>query len=329
MLLQRAADHHLLACKARNLSQSTITNYTTAHTIFIRYLADTLGRPPTVDDWTTASARGFQAFLREERTTLRFGGQVVRVGPATVATYVKILRVWANLLEREMPREFPEGNPMALIQAPKVPSKLPTVLTAEQVHALITACQATEWPERNVAILRLMLDTGVRVSELCSVTLDTLEMGKRGRPETIGLAGTLRVLGKGAREREVAFGHDAAQALREYLDGRVPLNRQVREVFLSSYGAPLSPVAIRRLLKVLARAAGLPPALIHPHVTRHTMATMLAADGLNALTLQQLLGHSSLGMTQKYVTLAARDIRASYVSPMDRRRTVEKKRRAS
>jgi len=190
-------------------------------------------------------------------------------------------------------------NPAAAIRTPKHPKHLPRHLRPGEVETLIEQPAGDDpLTLRDRAFLELLYASGLRVGELVSLDWDDLDLAGR----------VLRVLGKGGKERMVPFGKPAAEALRAWRAASDELRPgpsgagESAPVFLNSRGGRLTDRSIRRLLDRYADAAHLPPG-IHPHTLRHTFATHLLEGGADLRAIQELLGHSSLGTTQKYTHL--------------------------
>lgn len=191
-------------------------------------------------------------------------------------------------------------DPSALLEPPRLPQALPKALTERQIEALLAAPDPeTLLGVRDRAMLELMYATGLRVSEL--VTLPATSINLR--------QGTLRVIGKGGRERLLPMGEPAQYWLQCYLDRVRPGlagARRPPEVFIGRGGAAISRQHFWTLVKRYAGRAGIDPAQISPHRLRHSFATHLLNHGADLRALQMLLGHRSLSTTQIY-TLVARE----------------------
>ena len=179
-------------------------------------------------------------------------------------------------------------------ESPKQPKTIPRHLRPGEIEALLDAAAGDEpLQRRDRAVLELLYASGLRVSELARLDWDDLDLAGR----------TLRVLGKGGKERMVPFGHPAAEALADWHS----LWQQIRKqddsesepVFLNYRGGRLSVRSIRRILDRYVQQASL-AAGVHPHTIRHTFATHLLESGADLRTIQELLGHSSLSTTQRY-----------------------------
>ena len=186
-------------------------------------------------------------------------------------------------------------SPAERVRTPKQEKKKPLHLRPDEMQRLIDAPQDdSPLGRRDLALIELLYATGLRVGEL--VSLDWPDLDLHGR--------TLRVLGKGGRERMVPFGRPAAEALRRWKNDWLTLAAQGDEepVFLNFRGTRLSDRSVRRILDRHAEAAALPTD-IHPHALRHTFATHMLEQQADLRTIQELLGHSSLSTTQKYTQI--------------------------
>lgn len=187
------------------------------------------------------------------------------------------------------------------IEGPRRSSRLPQVLSAGDVEALIEQPDtATPLGLRDRAILETLYATGLRVSELAGLTLSGLNLDR----------GLVRVVGKGGRERLVPLGERAIEALEAWLArGRKILTSSSDRVFVSRSGRPLSRVAIWQRLRQHALAAGLSQP-VYPHLLRHSFATHLLDHGADLRVVQMLLGHADLGTTQIYTQVSKSRLKA-------------------
>ncbi|MCB1008367.1 MAG: tyrosine recombinase XerC [Acidobacteria bacterium] len=186
------------------------------------------------------------------------------------------------------------ANPAARVRTPKTPKTLPGHLRPGEVETLIEApAGGTELELRDRALLELLYATGLRVSEAVSLDWRDLDLGGR----------TLRVLGKGGKERMVPFGRpalDALRAWRERWEGVRRVGSDDRDpVFLNRRGGRLTDRSARRVVDRWVEATSLRRG-IHPHTLRHSFATHLLERGADLRSIQELLGHASLATTQRY-----------------------------
>jgi integrase/recombinase XerC len=218
-------------------------------------------------------------------------------GAATVGRKLSTLRSLYRFLVRE---GLAQGNPARAVASPRQPKRLPDVLPEEEVAALVDAPAASCEPlaRRDRALLELLYASGLRVSELCGLDVDDVDLAQ----------GLVRVLGKRRKERIVPFGKAAAEALRRYLEEGRPALASAREIaprralFLNRSGGRLGPRSVARRLSRWVLTAAL-PRHVHPHVLRHSFATHLLGNGADLRGIQELLGHASLSTTQRYTHL--------------------------
>lgn len=187
-----------------------------------------------------------------------------------------------------------------VIATPKIPRTLPSVLADEAVAALLDAPDpTTPIGIRDRAVLELLHATGIRVSELSGLTRSAVDLRR----------GSATVLGKGGRERVVPVHRLALRRLDHYLaEGRPRLvcaGRPTEALFLSVRGNPMSPDAVRRMLKKHLSTTG-EAMSISPHTLRHTFATHLLEGGADLRSVQELLGHVALSTTQIYTHISTR-----------------------
>ncbi len=229
-------------------------------------------------------------------------------------------------------------DPGTQLGSPKVPRHLPEVLAQEQVTLLLepprgtrrlglrvgdrsgtgdpddpgepddpgdaTAAAAAALERRDTAIMELLYATGIRVSELCGLDVEHLDTSRR----------TVRVLGKGAKERTVPVGIPAVRAVLHWVEhGRpaVAAPRSGRALFLGARGGRIDPRTVRRVVHARIAAAGSVPDT-GPHGLRHTAATHLLEGGADLRSVQEILGHASLATTQLYTHVSIDRLIAAY-----------------
>jgi len=191
-------------------------------------------------------------------------------------------------------------DPTLLLDPPKLPRSLPKALSENEVESLIRAPDpATSIGLRDRAMFELIYATGLRVTELVSLTLDQVNLRQ----------GVLRITGKGGKDRLVPIGEEAQHWIEQYLMEARPafLNGAVVDaLFVSHRKQALTRQMFWVMVKRYALKTGISPARISPHVLRHSFATHLLNHGADLRALQMLLGHSSLTTTQIY-TMVARE----------------------
>jgi site-specific recombinase XerD len=249
-------------------------------------------------------ARGFAPADVRHRDVRRFASALAAEGaaPATVARKLAATRSLFDFLVRT---ERIGGNPADLVSAPKRGSRLPKVLSREQVADLLDRIPArTPLEIRDRAMLELAYSCGLRVEEITSLDVGALDFESEG----------LRVLGKGGKERLVPVGEPAQRAVERYLArGRPALAPPTEEgaLFVSKTGRRLSSSDVARRLRRWVREAALASG-ISPHSLRHSFATHLLEGGADLRTIQELLGHASISTTQIYTRVDAARLRGQY-----------------
>jgi site-specific recombinase XerD len=229
------------------------------------------------------------------------------VRPRTVKDYHSHLRTLFRWIVAEGGLDI---SPMDRIPVPTARADQVSPFTPEQVNALLAAARRSRYARRDEAILLFLLDTGVRSSELCHLRLEDVDLS--GRRAT--------VLGKGNKRRAVSFHRTTARALWQYLkeEQREPED----PLFLSEQGDALTRSGLQQLIERLGKSARITASRCSPHTFRHTFAVEFLRAGGNVFTLQQMLGHTSLHMTNRYVALAQADIENQHrqFSPVERLR---------
>jgi len=190
-------------------------------------------------------------------------------------------------------------NPAREVRAPRLSRKLVTFLPPDEAEAVVDARGlAGDARERDVAVLEMLYATGLRVSELTGLDLDALDRDAR----------TVRVLGKGNKERIVPYGAPAARALDAYLGRRVAGQGPV---FVNRRGGRLGVRSVHTIVRRAAGAAGV-TRRVSPHTLRHTFATHLLDRGADLRMIQELLGHSRLSTTQRYTHVSTAQLVKTY-----------------
>jgi site-specific recombinase XerD len=253
----------------------------------VRFFSDWLeaqGREPGLAELTRSAIREWLAQLAEIREA------------STVRTRHKGLQRFCAWLvdEGEL-----ATNPLAGLAPPVAKDKPVPVLTDAEITALLKVCAGKDFRDRrDEAVIRVLLDCGVRVSELCGLTVEGVDLDRE----------MALVTGKGSKVRPVYFGARTARALDRYRRERSRHRYAGFDAFFLTQRGPLSPDGVRELLAVRARAAGLPAGL-HPHQFRHTFAHDFLMAGGQERDLKRLAGWSSDAMLERYGASAA-DVRA-------------------
>jgi integrase/recombinase XerD len=290
MLLTKAAEGFLLQKSVEGLSPRTLETYEHQLHHMAKFLGD-----PDITSITTHDLKRFFHYLRNEYTPPRWNGTSTPLAGRTLRNYWIVCRSFYTWAEAEL------GVPDAIngIAAPKPNTIQVEPFTQEEVKAML---QATRSP-RDHTLLLVLLDTGIRASELCALKVADVDLK----------TGEMNVQGKGKKERCCYLGDVARRSLWKYLDDREP-----REpLFITQQGRALNIQRLWQVVVKIGKRAGIANA--HPHRFRHTFAVQFLRNGGDIFTLQMLLGHSSLAMVRHYAALAAIDAEQAHrrASPAD------------
>jgi integrase/recombinase XerC len=194
-----------------------------------------------------------------------------------------------------------ETNPARQVASPRLPRRLPSFLPKDESKDLLDApVEDSAAGRRDRALLELLYASGLRVAECCGLDLEDLDRRH----------GTVRVLGKGGKERVVPVGDAALAALDDYLE-RERLGAKGGPLFRNPRGGRLSTRSARNVVRRRARAAGI-ARRVTPHTLRHTFATHLLGEGADLRLIQELLGHSRLSTTQRYTHVSPEQLMKVY-----------------
>ncbi len=273
----------------KNASPHTLNNYERS----LRFFRTSMGEQ--FANWEDLGPEHFRAYLFElmKAETAR---STIRLRFAALRSFYKFL-----CHRHGLPK-----NPLAEVQLPKAEKKLPVTLSLKQIEHLLElplqlplSQQAPDWmPLRDVAILELFYSTGLRLSELTSLNAEQVD----------STTTTLRVLGKGSKERLVPIGSYASKAIQHY---RHKAGVHEGALFISKLRSRLTPRAIDQLLKKYLKHSEI-PINVTPHKLRHSFATHLLDNGADLRAVQSLLGHASLSTTQIYTAVSKTRLKEAY-----------------
>ena len=295
-----------LSCATEGKAAKTIEWYTCYLLKFRQFLKSR--RMPT--DVAQINRGHIRAFIRYLQTEARCPRSDKLLSQATVQGYVRTLKAFFSWLMRE---EYLANNPMAGIPVPKASTKIINTFTDDQIAQLAQGWQRPNGNNsRNLAILLLMLDSGLRVSEVTGISLDDVDLE----------AGQIRItMAKGGNERIVPIGSVVRRALWKYINYHRsrPLTDNVTGLFLSERGLSLTRNGVQQMLRRQASREGITGVRVSPHSCRHTFAKNYLLNGGDIFSLQRILGHSSLASVRLYLNLFATDIKKQHqrYSPID------------
>ena len=280
----------------KNWSTDTLRAYESDLTQFADHL-ETVFKVTEESGLSTFSASHFRSFT----SSLMKDNKAI-----SVARKMSALRTFFRYLKR---KKIITQNWLTLIPSPKVERKLPRFLKIEEVLELMCAPDESTWMgKRDKALLELMYGCGLRVSEVADLT-----------HEQLARSGWVRVMGKGKKERWVPLTEIAQESLENYFQKR-PSPLDETAVFISFRGTKLTSRSIARIIvRQFLKAAEFSPEWvdanrkISPHSLRHSFATHLLTAGADLRSIQELLGHSSLGTTQRYTHLNLGELTDDYL----------------
>ena len=281
----------------------------------VRYLEQFLiahGLSTDISDITAEQLRRFAVYLRERPRFARHRftpPQPGHLSGHTVSAYMRALQSFWSWLERE---GLVQENPFRKLKPPKAPQKIIPVFTEDQLRRLFASVDLTS-PNgyRDYAIMLLLLDTGIRCSELAGLKVEDVDLDSR----------LIKVWGKGNKQRLVPIGAKVQKALWKYIHRHRPDPALPRyhHLFLTRDGRPLTKDRVEAIVECYGKRAGITGVRVSPHTFRHTMAVTYLRNGGDIFSLQQILGHSSLEVLRNYVNLALSDIQGVHrrSSPAD------------
>lgn len=269
--------------RERNASPHTVRAYAADLGQFQSHVAEEIGRAPRLEDVDHLVIRAFLARLHRKG-----------VKKVSAARKLATLRTFFRYLCRE---GILERNPARALLSPRMERKIPTHLEESEVATLIEVPGETDSARRARAILELLYATGIRCAELVGLDLGDVDLGAR----------TVRVLGKGSKERIIPFGQPASTALTAYLTARLNARPRSQALFVNARGSRLTDRWVRQIVTHRVKQVAMTRRL-SPHSLRHSFATHLLERGADLRSIQELLGHASLSTTQRYTHVNARHI---------------------
>jgi integrase/recombinase XerD len=297
----QAIDGYLLAANARRLSQNTLNDYTLTFRKFI----DHLGSDPPIESITP---KDIEAFLASQNS----------VSKKTLLNYhIGLSALWTWCVEEELVKE----HIVQKVRRPRPEKKDIRPYTQAEIQAMLNALKKSkpytrpgkkesthslQAGERNKAIIYLLLDTGLRVSELCSLKIHQIDVRNQ----------RLTVMGKGSKQRTIPFSARTGQILWRYLAAR-PQDTAGDYLFTTLQGRKMARTRVLQMLIRLGERAGIHG--VDCHRFRHTFAINYLRNGGDPYTLQIILGHSTMEMVKNYLSVAQADLDRNHklASPVD------------
>lgn len=212
------------------------------------------------------------------------------------------IRSFYNYLELE---EKINGNPFKAASNLKVPKRLPNYFKYDEYLTMISVIDKDDYEYRNRLILEMLFATGLRVSELSNIKTKDIDFSER----------EIKIMGKGSKERFVFYNKECANVLDSYLKecrSKLLNGKDSEYLFINHLGDKLTDRGIRLIIDKIVKKSCI-KSKVSPHTFRHTFATMLLNEGCNIKSVQELLGHSSLGTTGIYTHLTNDEVRLAYM----------------
>jgi integrase/recombinase XerD len=294
-----------LSCQTEGKSPRTVEWYYGFLARFLSFLK--MKEFPT--DIGMLGKHHIKAFILYLQTEVKTPFRNQPLATASIQGYVRTLKAFFAWATRE---DYIQANPMEKIPVPKSQSKVINTFSQEQIVKLSSACQDGTNASRDLAMVLLMLDCGLRVSELVSINMEDVNL-----PE-----GYVKIsAGKGNKERMTPIGSFVQKMVWKYLNHSrpKPVTEKITRLFLSDDGLPLTRNGAQQMLRRCGRRAGISGVRCSPHTFRHTFAKNYLMNGGDIFSLQKILGHSSLASVKMYLNLFAIDLKTQHrrFSPVD------------
>ncbi len=283
MKLVDVLEQYMIDCANRGRSDGTLALYRRDLGLLVQWLEQ--AGVVDLESVTLAILRQFLNFLINSGSDKRFPNAIIqgRLSPSTVGTYVSVIKAFFQWCFNE---ELIPSSPAARLSKPKASKKVLSTFTSEHIEAMLAACDTdTRTGFRDYVILLVLLDTGMRVSELCNLHLSDVH------PRYV------KVFGKGQKEREIGLHPDVSKVLWKYINKhRLGFNVQDDHVFLSERG-PFTTSGVEMMFNYVGDRAGITGVRVSPHTMRHTFSKQYLKQGGDLFKLSRELGHSSVQVT--------------------------------
>jgi integrase/recombinase XerD len=291
MKLEAAIKGFLMDWELRGRSEKTLGLYRSTLLVFARWLAGEVVQD--VEEVTIAHLRAFMLHTQTRPADSVNPKKQPAADGRTLSTsalqaYVKSIKVLFHWLVDE---EVLVKNPAIRLQKPTGAKRVKVTFKAEHLTALFGACDLSHsLGFRDYTLMLVLLDTGIRISELCDLQLESMHDG------------FLMIFGKGRKEREVGISPTTAKYLWKYINmHRVAEDDTITALFTGVGGRPLRPSGVEKVIQRIKRAAGVEDIPVTPHKFRHTFARAWLERGGEVYSLSRLLGHSSVKVTELYL----------------------------
>jgi len=275
----------------RNVSPQTIDAYKRDLKQYLGYINDQ--RVKDLSEITSTHIRKYIRILNDRG-----------MAPTSMSRIISSIRSYHKYLSGE---KIIDENPALVINNPKIPKKLPDVLSEKEISSIIGAIEeSSQFYQRDRSMIEMLYSCGIRVSELCSLEMSNLFLEDD----------LIRVMGKGNKERLLPIGGRAKEYLNDYLiHSRIRLVKRTESshIFVSRNGKALTRAMVNNILNKWTRISGMNRS-VSPHMLRHSFATHLLEGGADLRFVQALLGHTDISNTQIYTHLDKHYLKEIYKS---------------
>ncbi len=287
---------YMLSRKSKKLSEKTMRWYRQKLSHFITFLAE----EHEVTLLKQVDITLLREYVEDLRESKAYEGHPSKrsddnelMTDHTIKGYVQVVKGFFNWCVQE---ELLTKNPAVRLENPTVGKYVIKTFSQDQIRSMLELCDThTSIGYRDYTIILLLLDTGIRVSELCGLTMDNVFI------ESLDGA-FVKVFGKGRKEREVGLSPETAQHVWKYITvHRQPKSTEDMTLFINRFGKPLTPSGVDQLLYELEKRAAIEGVRVSAHTFRHTFARMFLENGGEVYKLSLLLGHSSVVVTERYL----------------------------
>jgi len=266
----------------RNLSQNTIEAYSCDLDKFGRFLEE--------------SGHSLNKISGEEVTLFIMFLKKHGLSPSTIVRILSSVRNFYRFLSGHNLVK----NPSLIIESPRIRRALPEILTKEEISGIIGSALSQGHKKRDIALIELIYGAGLRVSEITSIKLEDISFEK----------GTMKIRGKGNRERIAFLNKNSVEAVKKYMEERAAGKKPAESgwLFVNNRGSRLSRQSVWKIVKRISAAGK----CVTPHTYRHSFATHLLEAGLDLRIVQELLGHKTLATTEIYTHINKKQIKTVY-----------------
>ena len=291
--LQTMKEGFLFEQDCRGNSRATIQYYDGNITRFIAYLEE----QGLDTDTSSISKEQIQKYILYLRNTKKWAKTAhIKSGEYLVSksiqTYIRALKAWAAWMESE---GYVEEGTSVMIKLPKATKRLKEILSEEEIQDIMKFLEAK--PEnhyRDLLIIMILLECGLRLEEVTKLKLKNIDLKQN----------TMKVLGKGDKERIVSYGVNLQRTIFKYINQErpEPANKRVESLFLKNDGTAITQDTVKQLFRRIKEKTEMDK--LHPHLCRHTYCTMYLANGGDIFSLKMSTGHESFEILNNYVHLA-------------------------